>query len=415
MKRGLKIAGTVFTALVVIVLALAIYVQLAWDRAVDRPVPGMSAPRDSASIALGEHIFKDTWQCWTCHASPATDGNAPPSGGAVFDLRATGPGFGVFYSRNLTPDSATGLGAWTDGEIVQAIREGVNKDRRLLFPIMPVDWLKGLSDRDALALAAYLRSIPPVTNLVHTNEPSFVARILVTFGVIGPMPAITAPIAAPLPAPTPQYGRYFAMHGAGCADCHSPRNLSNGRFYDDSLFSGSSFAFGSPKLTPLTSYARNITPDDADGIGRWNEDQFIAAVTAGMRPDSTVLDPHMPYSGYKYLSDDEIRAVYLFLKSLPPIPRAVPPTAFSAQLQNARGVERGKLLYQARCLTCHGVEGTGARPTSVKLTDVAGSMTDQDLKDFIAGGQLNLKMPAFGKTLTPDEIGDVVACLRTWK
>ncbi|HEX9007609.1 MAG TPA: c-type cytochrome [Bacteroidota bacterium] len=415
MKRALKIAGTVLTVLVVIVLALAIYVHLSWDRTIDRPVPALSAPRDSASIARGEHLFKDTWQCWTCHASPATDGNAPPSGGMVFDLRATGPGFGLFYSKNLTPDSATGLGAWTDGEIVQAIREGVTRERRMLFPIMPVDWLKGLSDRDALALVAYLRSIPPVTDPVHANEPSFVAKALVAFGVIRPVPAITAPIAAPLPEPTPQYGQYFAMHGAGCADCHCPRNLSNGRFYDDSLFSGSSVAFGNPRLTPLTSYARNITPDNTDGIGLWNEGQFTNAVTMGLRPDSTVLDPHMPYSGYKALSDDELRAVYLFLKSLPPIPRAVPPTAFSPQLQNARGVERGKLIYQARCLTCHGTEGTGARPTSVKLTEVAGSMTDQELMDFIAAGQLNLKMPAFGKTLKPDELVDLVAYVRTWK
>ncbi len=415
MKRGVKIAGTAFVILFVVLLALAIYVQVAWDRSVGRPAPALTALRDSTSVARGEHIFKDTWQCWSCHASPATDGNAPPSGGTPFDLSAIGPGFGVFYSSNLTPDSATGLGAWTDGELVQAIREGVGKDRRLLFPLMPVDWLKGLSDRDALALVAYLRSIPPVTNRVRPNEPSFAAKVLIAFGVIGPAPAVTAPIAAPPQAPTPQYGRYFAMNCAGCAECHSPRNLSNGRYYEDSLFSGSTYAFGSDQHDPLMSYASDITPDDAEGIGRWNEDQFAAAVTTGLRPDSTVLDPHMPYASFKALSNDEIQAVYLFLKSLAPIPRTVPPPAYAARVDSARGVERGKLLYQARCRSCHGVEGTGARPTSVKLADVAGSMSDQELKDFIAAGQLNLKMPPFGKTLRPEEISDIVACLRTWK
>ena len=151
MKRVLRIIAVIFTLLVIVLLGLAVYVLAAWDRLDERKPPQMTARRDSAAIARGEHIFKDTWQCWGCHASPASDGNSVPSGGQKFDLRKTGPGFGIYYSRNVTPDSATGIGAWTDGEIVQAIREGVRRDRHMLFPLMPVDWLKGLSDEDALA------------------------------------------------------------------------------------------------------------------------------------------------------------------------------------------------------------------------------------------------------------------------
>ena len=149
MKRLLKWLGMAIAVLVAILAIVAVYVELAWNKPDKRLAPQMTAPRDSATVARGEYIFKHSWQCWGCHAT-SDDGNAPPSGGRVFDLRSVGPGFGIYYSRNLTPDSATGLGTWTDGEIVQAIREGVRKDRHVLFPLMPIDWLQGLSDHEFL-------------------------------------------------------------------------------------------------------------------------------------------------------------------------------------------------------------------------------------------------------------------------
>jgi mono/diheme cytochrome c family protein len=415
MSRALRIAGSILAALVALLLATLIYIHFVWDKPVDRPAPVMTAPHDSATIARGEHIFKDTWQCWRCHASPATDGNSSPSGGRVFDLRSRGPGFGIYYARNITPDSSTGIGAWTDGEIVQAIREGVRKDRHMLFPLMPVDWLKGLSDRDVLAVVAYIRTIPPVTNRVPDSEPSFFSRALMTFHVLEPMPPITRPVGAPPPGPTAEYGRYFATSVGGCAECHSPRNLQTARFYEDSLFAGSTIAFGSEQGDPLVSYGRDIRPVEGLGIGHWNEEDFTAAVTSGMRPDSTVLDPHMPYAQFKFLSGDEVRAVYLFLRSLEPMGRTAPAPWYSVEVKQAKGTERGKLLFRARCQPCHGLEGTGARPTSVRLTEVESSMDDRDLKDFIAAGQLNLKMPAFRKTLDSTELDDVAAYIRSWK
>lgn len=409
MNKALKILGGAVAFLLVVLVVAAVYVLVSWDRSVDRPAAAMTAPRDSATIERGRYIFNVTWQCWNCHQAVSTDGNAPSSGGKLFDLRTTGPGFGVYYSKNITPDSATGLGRWTDGEIVQAIREGVNRNRKVLFPIMPVDWLKDLSDRDALAIVAYIRSMAPVRNKVPDNEQSFFAKALLAFRVMGP--ATPSGASAPPPALSAAYGRYVAQNVAGCADCHTPRNLQDGKFYLDSLMAGSSFAFGDAEGDRTSAYAANITPDQGTGIGGWTETEFSNAVTAGQRPDGTVLTPHMPYAHYKFIAPDDLRAVYLYLRSLAPIQRKAPPGSRS-DTAGQRGPERGKAVFESRCMACHGAGGKGASPTNVTLAEVAPSLTDAELREFIALGQLSLKMPAFGKTLSNDELDDVIAYIR---
>lgn len=416
MKRALKIAGAVLALAVVLLLLFSGYVLLVWDRPVDRPVIAMTARRDSATVARGEYLFKTTWQCWGCHQAEPRGSNLPPSGAGVFDLRTTGPGFGVFYSANISPDSATGIGGWSDGEIVRAIREGVRRDGRVLFPIMPVDWLHGLSDEDALALVSYLRSIPAVRNSVPANEPSFFAETLLALNVISPPPPIENPVVAPPATSTLEYGRYLATSAAGCADCHTPRNLQNGEFYLDSLFTGSSILFGEAEGEPLLSYARNIRPDSATGIGHWGEEDFIRAVTAGYRPDGTALDPHMPYPQYKNINPADLHAIYLYLRSLPPISRTMPrPKYSSAVAASAAGVDRGRLLFDARCRACHGDRGTASDVTSVRLAEATPLYTDDDLRNFVGEGQIELKMPGFSRTLSPSDLNDIIAYIRTWE
>jgi mono/diheme cytochrome c family protein len=321
----------------------------------------------------------------------------------------------VYYSRNITPDSTTGVGAWTDGEIVQAIREGVRKDRRVLFPLMPIDWLNGISDKDALALVAYLRSLPPVRKEIPSAEPSMMARALFAFNVLAPKAPITTTRVAPVRGVTAEYGKYFASHLSGCADCHTPRNLNNGQFYFDSVFAGGSIEFGAPEGHPLRSYASNLRAVLGNGTDRWSEEDFVGAVTSGMRADGTVLDPHMPYSAFKRLEAEDIKAMYLFLGSLERIPRVVPPSRYASRVLAARGSDRGKLLFESRCAPCHGVEGKGAAPTAVKLAEVSASISDTDFMDFVLKGQPNLKMPSFGKTFSSEEVRDLVAFIRTWE
>jgi mono/diheme cytochrome c family protein len=414
-KRILRTLGWLIGIIIAFLIILVIYIQVKWDAKQDRYAPALTAPRDHATVARGEYIFKYQAHCWSCHADGASDAHSAPSGGKPFDLTRTGPGFGMWYTPNITPDMETGIGAWTDGEIVQAIREGVRKDRRALFPLMPVDWYHGISDGDALAIVAYLRSLPPVSNRVQQHTPSFFAKALFAFGVIKPKEAITQPVAAPPPRRTVAYGKYLAENLSGCIDCHTPRNLENGRFFSDSLGAGSTIDFGGPEGDPIVAYARNITPDMETGIGDWNEEQFLTAVTAGMRPDGIVLDPHMPYAYYKSCNEDDLIAIYLYLRSLPPIKRGTPAIQYSRELSQARGIDRGRLIFVGRCQSCHGVNGAGAQPTAVSLAEVASSIDDTDLRQFIKEGSLNLKMPAFDKTLREDEMNDLIAFIRTWK
>ena len=233
----LRIGGGLVAALILIVIGVVVYVNSSWKRVYERPVTEMKASSDPAAIARGEYLFKNGLTCWECH-SPAPDSRIPPTGGRAFDMREVGPGFGIFYSRNITPDSETGIGAWTDGQIVRALREGLRPDGTVLFPVMPVEAMRGLSDEDALAIVAYLRTLKPVRAETNESQSSFMAKALFAFGVLKPAEHIAAPIPSPSRGITVEYGKYLANHAVNCIECHTPRNLEDGSFYRDSIFAG---------------------------------------------------------------------------------------------------------------------------------------------------------------------------------
>ena len=413
-KWTLRIGGGLVAAILLVIVGAVVYVNSSWKRVYDRPVVEMKAPNDPATIARGEYLFKFGHACWQCH-SPALDSRVPPTGGREFDLRNVGPGFGIYYSRNITPDDETGIGKWADGQVVRALREGLRPDGTVLFPIMPVEAMRGLSDEDALAIVAYLRNLKPVRTEAKESQPSFTAKALFTFGMLKPEKQITEPVSTPTKGITLEYGKYLANHATGCMDCHTPRNLEDGSFYRDSTFAGSTIPFGQDEAgVDVEAYARNIRPDAETGTGNWTEEQFLDAVRAGMRPDGTVLSTHMPYSYYGLLEEDDVKAIYLYLRSLEPMKRTTPPPLFSERYTNGRGIERGKVIFTNSCMICHGEHGKGAAPTNAVLAEMAPSINDQQLKEFISGGNVGLRMPAFGKTLSPEQIGDVIAYIRTF-
>jgi mono/diheme cytochrome c family protein len=411
-RKVLKIAGIVVGAVVLLLLGIVSYAAIRWDARVERPVRSLTAKHDSSALARGEFLYKTSIGCWQCHsASPSS----PPSGGMKFDLTGLTPSLGTYYAANITPDIETGIGAWTDGEIVRAIREGVRHDGGILFPIMPVDPLSGLSDDDALAIVSYLRTLPPVRNAVPKKEPSLFAKTLITLGVIGPLKEQTTPILAPQRAVTAEYGAYVARHASLCSDCHTPRNLQDGSFYYDSLLAGSSFRFGDKGIDSVFSYAANITPDNETGIGKWSEEEFIRMLRTGTGPDGKVRTRHMPYSYYGLWDTVELKAVYKFIRTLQPVHRTVLPASFAEGRTSDDLRARGAAVFNSYCVTCHGHEGKGAMPTRVVLAEVAPSLSDDDLMEFISEGNLDLRMPSFGKTLSHDDLKAVATYIRSWK
>jgi mono/diheme cytochrome c family protein len=372
LRRILKGLVILLGVLVVLVVGLVVFVQLTWDRPVSREVREMTAPTDAETLARGEYIYKYTLRCWMCHGSNHSFEDLP-SGGFEIDAREIGPGFGFIYDSNITPDLETGIGAWSDGELVRALREGLDREGQVLFPAMEAELWRGLSDEDALAIVAYLRSLPPVRNEVPVNRFSFVAKALIALGILKPQPAITAPVVAPPRGATAEYGEYLATRASMCAGCHTPRSPNTGEYDLTQPLAGGIFALGLPG-EGYSATGSNLTPDVATGIGDWTEEQFMTAMRTGLRPDGTVMLPFMPWPSYARWSGDDLRAVWLYLRSLEPIAHEVPPSTLKGAAATGSGADRGEAMFEVYCLVCHGTHGTGAPFTTVALQDAARGM-----------------------------------------
>lgn len=414
LKRISKRIGILVGVLALVAVGLFVIVQITWDRPVIRPTPRMVAAIDEQSIARGEYLYKYSLNCWTCHGSQGGHSpDDPQAGGQVFDMTDIGPpgGFGYVYASNITPDQETGIGTWTDGELVRAVREGLDKEGHTLFPIMEAEWWSGLSDADALALVAYIRTLPAVYNEVPDNQLTFMTKALITLGIVKAQPAITEPIVAPPRGVAAEYGEYLVYHAAACVGCHTPRNPNNGQFDLTQPFAGGLFPFPEKDFTTTGS---NLTPDPVTGIGNWTEEQFITAMQRGLRPDGSVILPFMPWPAYNHWSTDDLRAVWLYLRSLDPITHEVPASSLTGVAATGEGADRGEGLFNVYCVVCHGEKGSGSPFTNIALEDVAVKMDDAALVRFITKSSPGISMPGFGKTLTDEQIEDLVAFIRTW-
>jgi len=268
---------------------------------------------DTAALtARGESIVRNVAVCGGCHAAdPMRHIDGALSGGKEFrDWR-----IGTARAANLTSDAETGLGAWSEAEIVRALRNGQRKDGRLLAPVMPYEWFHNMSDEDAFAVARYLKSLPPVRNEVKQN-PNLVFKLGKLF-LLRPKPAIST--SAPPGAATEDYGAYLTQHVGLCAECHTPRTGLQSKPDKSRLFAGNAHP---PKDFPANP--SNVTPDNETGIGKWTEADFVQTMRTGKNPAGISLHPFMPWSELRRMSDEDLRAMYRYLRTLPPIHNAVP-------------------------------------------------------------------------------------------
>ncbi|HSF80147.1 MAG TPA: cytochrome c [Anaerolineales bacterium] len=415
LRKVLKILGILVGVLAVLVIILIVFVQFTWDRKVSRAAPQMSAPADAQVVARGEYLYKYSLNCWDCHGSQGSHSpDEPQAGGREFDMTDVGlpGGFGYIYASNITPDPETGIGTWSDGELVRALREGLDPEGYLLFPIMEAEWWSGLSDEDTLALVAYMRSMPPVRNEVPDSQLTFAAKALIALGIVKAQPAITERVTAPPRGATAEYGEYLAYHASTCVGCHTPRNYSTGQFDLTRPFAGGLAPVPDKRFSTIGS---NLTPDPATGIGNWTEEQFMTAMRTGLRPNGSVMLPFMPWPSYSRWDEDDLRAVWLYLSSLEPIAHEIPATTLTGASVSGTSIERGEGLYDVYCVICHGEQGIGSSFTTVALKDVAKSLDDARLSGFISNGLPGSAMPGFGETLTGEQIADLVVFIRSWQ
>ena len=272
--------------------------------AVVRPLP------ERQTVERGRYLVEGLGACGNCHTPKGPQGEVPGkhlAGG--FEIAED---FGVAVSSNITPDRATGIGAWSDEEMIRAIREGRGRDGRLLGPPMPFFWYAWLTETDVTAIVAYLRTVPAVANVVPRSRytvplpPSW-----------GPGPPVKPVPDVPTDNPV-RYGSYLAGAVAHCLDCHTPR-LSDGRLDLSKLGAG-----GSPFRGPWgVSYAANITSDPETGIARWTDSEIVASIHGARRGGGRVLPP-MPVDYYvKGISESDLKALLAYLRSLPPRRNAV--------------------------------------------------------------------------------------------
>ena len=308
MKRILKrvaIGLAVFLVLGISSLAVAIVVRE--DRTFDRPYPEIAASTDPAVIERGRYLVTGPAHCAECHATPGTPPSAEPhlTGGVAFHLP-----IGTIYSRNITPDATTGIGRYSDRELARVLRYGVRPDGRAMIPFMP---FANLSDDDLTAVLSYLRSRPGVEHDVPASSYNMLGRAAKAFLLEPSDPTGTPPAHSPAGA-TVERGKYLANSVANCNGCHTRRSLKTGEQLGVTFAGGMELeSHTHPGVKVVTP---NLTPDPATGhITQWTEEQFIARFKSGA---VVVEGSPMPWKTFSRMTDDDLRALYRYLKSLPP-------------------------------------------------------------------------------------------------
>jgi mono/diheme cytochrome c family protein len=225
-----------------------------------------------------------------------------------------GPEFampGKVCAPNITPDTATGLGAWSDGEILRALREGVNREGEALF-MMPYNEYRALSDEDARAVVAYLRALPPITHQVPKTEIDFPVRFFIKFG---PKPLL-APVPEPDRTDRVAYGKYLAKVGV-CQFCHTP---IDGRHLP---IPGKEFAGGHEFKGPWGAVrSSNISPHEV-GLGQRDEKAFVGLFKAFDGPDADLptvpadKNTVMSWLSRSHMTESDLGAIHAYLKTVP--------------------------------------------------------------------------------------------------
>ncbi|MBX3209868.1 MAG: c-type cytochrome [Labilithrix sp.] len=289
-----------------------------------RPAPVMSAPTNAEAIERGRYLVHHVAACVGCHSQ--IDDKVPGEPVVEGKLGA-GRDFGEIPSYpvhiragNISSDSETGIGGWTDGEVARAIREGVSKDGRGLFPQMPyTTYRETLSDGEVLDIIAYLRTLKPVK-----NDPG---KTSVNFPISMFLRAVPKPleVAAP-PAPSPSdklaRGRWL-LKTASCNDCHDSVNEKMQKIEGKALAGGMKFPIAGDRGYAI---ATNITSDRATGVGAYSDEDLRRALEEGKGKDGRDLYV-MPWSYYKGMTKEDKDALIAALREVAPIANVVPPSA----------------------------------------------------------------------------------------
>jgi mono/diheme cytochrome c family protein len=322
MKKFWKWLGFVFLVLATVLVA-AISLTIGWRPFLgprSRPLTDRKFESTPERVARGRYLSNSVMGCTYCHSEH--DWKAPGGppleaklgGGQVFPEQNMP---GTVIATNISPDPETGAGTWSDDQFARAIREGIGHDGRTLFPLMPYEQFRAMSDEDLASIVAYLRSLPPVHNPLPKTEIIFPVKYLIRNA---PQP-LTAPVPTPDSSTAVKRGEYL-VRMASCGSCHTrtDRGVSNPAL---AFAGGFSFNGALPSVT-----SANITPD-ATGISYYDENLFLQVMHTG-KVGARELSSVMPFVGYKNMTDEDLKDIFAYLRTIPPVHHRVdnslPPT-----------------------------------------------------------------------------------------
>lgn len=289
--------------------------------------PQASAKDDSLQmvIARGEYLANHVAACMHCHsmrdftkfsgpAIPGTEGG----GGNKFDHSMLDAIPGTFYSKNITPDTETGIGTWTDDEVLRAITQGIRKNGDTLFPIMPYANYNHMAKDDLLSIIAYIRTLKPIKNKVPDRN------LMVPMSVVYPAKALQKSVDGNVRPPETDLVKYgeYVITMADCGACHQPYVKGQPDF-SRPYAGGNSFVLSTFKVN-----AANITPDSATGLGTWTEERFlnkfiVCRDTSGYNYNPGKTNTVMPISAFAGMTDFDLKAIYAYLRTVKPVKNLV--------------------------------------------------------------------------------------------
>jgi nicotinate dehydrogenase subunit B len=391
------------TAAVVSIAALA----LPWRSIAPIARPDPSA-YSAATIAKGE-LLAALGDCAVCH----TQANGAINAGG----RAIETPFGVIYSTNITPDPETGIGAWSYPAFERAMREGIHRDGKHLYPAFPYNHFAKTTDADLQALYAYLMAQPAVKSVSPETKLAFpfnLRPLMAGWNALFHSGATFAPNAAQSAAWN--RGAYLVEGLGHCGACHSPRNALGAEKAEAYLAGGLAEGWEAP---PLTSLSQAPIP--------WSEDElFVYLRTGESRFHGVAAGPMAPVvKELAALPDDDIRAMAVYLGSFneKPIGKAEQ-DALAAKLETSTATQTasspGARLYEGACAVCHKVGGAplfGSRPSLALNSNLHSAAPDNLIQVILHGIAAPVSsdlgyMPGFRDSFNDRQVAELVSWLR---
>src|ERR1700730_2228139 len=328
-KLGKILLGMAITLAVLLVVAISL--TIGWRPFVGpraRPLTSRQFERTAQRLERGRYLFAASTGCTGCHSLHDwnTHGGPIVVGGEAFGHVTSFNNLpGRIVASNITPDPETGAANWTDDQLARAIREGIGHDGRALFPMMPYENLRHMSDEDLASLVVYIRSLPAVRQELPATEIIFPVKYLIR---AVPQP-VTEPVSSPDRTDPVKWGHYLVTISS-CGECHTPRIRG-------ALVPGLEYGGGLRLEGPWGgAAAANITPD-ATGIGYYDEALFVQAMRTGF-VKAKKLNSIMPFVEFKDLTDEDLKAMFAYLRTLKPVKHRVdnslPPTYCKRCRQN---------------------------------------------------------------------------------